>query len=89
MAKIFISFLVGKLASESSVKTDRTRKLWEKDLEVYLGAEARKHAFVSAKKIFICNRLWESQYRILDNVQLTPYFLRKTESPDLTRLCEV
>ena len=41
---------------------------------------------MSAKKIYTCNRLRESQYRILHRIQNTPQFLHKMY-PEFSPLC--
>lgn len=75
--KKFSSLFYEKLISFNSANADRTRELWGKDLEVELIAEAWSDAFISAKKVFTCNRFRESQYRILHRLQRTPHFLHK------------
>ena len=59
--KKIISLFYGKPYSVNHVKVNRTRELWDKDLEVELDAKLWSDAFESAKKIFPCNRLRESQ----------------------------
>uniref|UniRef100_A0A3Q3FRX3 Reverse transcriptase domain-containing protein n=1 Tax=Labrus bergylta TaxID=56723 RepID=A0A3Q3FRX3_9LABR len=81
-----ISLFYDKLHPINCDRVERTRELWERDLEVELSAEAWSGTFVSARKIFTCNRLKESQYRILHRLQRTPQFLNKM-SPQISALC--
>lgn len=52
----------------------------KKDLGVPVSAEVWSNGLVSAKNMFTCNRIWESQYRILYKVQHISNFLDKIHS---------
>ena len=67
--KKIISFFNQKLFAANCVNANGNRELWEKDIGVEFDAEILSEAFESAKKLFTCNRLRESQYRILQRLQ--------------------
>lgn len=84
--KKFISLCYTTLMESNSQTAHSARSLWEADMGTELGDEIWSNAFVSAKKIFTCNRLRENQYRILHRLQRTPRFLHKI-SPQISPFC--
>lgn len=81
-----ISLFYAKLYSLNPVTAGRYMEAWGRDLEDDLVANAWSDAFESVKKIFTCNRLRESQYRILHRLQRTPNLLNKI-NPQISPLC--
>ena len=84
--KKIISYFYKKLQSLTSCNIDKIKGLWHRDLATEFGEEAWSEAIASIGKIFLCNRLTESQYRILHRLQRTPQSLN-TFYPDISPLC--
>lgn len=84
--KKFISLCYTKLMEITHQLAHTARSCWEADMGTELGDEFWLNAFISAKKIFTCNKLRENQYRILHRLQRTPHFMHKI-SPQNSPFC--
>ena len=85
-SRTFISLFYAKLYYVNPVIAGRYMELLGRDLEFDLDANAWSVTFKSVKNIFMCNKLRESQYRILHILQCTPHFLNKI-NPQISPLC--
>ncbi len=84
--KKFISLFYGKLQSLNTFNIDRIRGIWGRDLENDVDEEAWSDAVELVGKVFLCNRLTESQYRILHRLHPTPQSLNAFY-PGVSPLC--
>ena len=65
---------------------DRNKGVWERDLRTEFGQVTWSDAVQSIGEIILCNRLTESQYRILHALQRTPQSLNNFY-PRISPLC--